>query len=161
MPPWSVNPTGEVHVIRRVPLGICGGDDMGDEPAFGRELRRRRQAGNLTLGELARRIHFSTSYLSRIERGERPAGRQLAVLCDQVLGAGGDLAALVSPGAMPRATRVAAGNPLRPGTSRVDGTRPDVISIAREGHPDQPLDRAGHDARRESLNVFYRTAEAS
>jgi transcriptional regulator with XRE-family HTH domain len=71
---------------------------MGDGPAFGRELRRRREASDLTLGELAEKIYFSRSYISRVERGQRPARRQLAELCDQVLDAGGELAALVPPG---------------------------------------------------------------
>jgi transcriptional regulator with XRE-family HTH domain len=64
---------------------------------FGVELRRRRVAAGLSLRGLAKLVHFEVSHLSRIENGTRRAGLDLARQCDEVLGAGGDLAALADP----------------------------------------------------------------
>jgi transcriptional regulator with XRE-family HTH domain len=54
------------------------------------------------LSELARRVHYSKSQLSRVENGERKPKPELARLCDAALGAGGELSALVPPPAAPR-----------------------------------------------------------
>ena len=54
-------------------------------------LRRYRQAGGLTLGELARRVHYTIGYLSKVENGVKPLTRDLAARCDAVLGTGGRL----------------------------------------------------------------------
>jgi transcriptional regulator with XRE-family HTH domain len=64
--------------------------------AFGVELRRRRTAAGLTLGEFARRMHYSTGYLSKIENGRKPPGEDVARRCDAELGANGALLALLS-----------------------------------------------------------------
>src|SRR5262249_32551378 len=40
-------------------------------------------------------VHYSRAYLSRVERGERPAGAALARACDEALDADGALASLV------------------------------------------------------------------
>ncbi|MEU5848661.1 ATP-binding protein [Saccharopolyspora shandongensis] len=69
---------------------------------FGTELRRIRQAAGLSLADLAARIHFSKSYLSKIETGMAPPTEALAVLCDAEFGTGGELAGLLS-GSSPRA----------------------------------------------------------
>ncbi len=55
----------------------------------------------LSLSQFGALVHFSPSYLSRIEAGERPAGGKLAQACDRVLGADGALAAL-APARSPR-----------------------------------------------------------
>ncbi|MFF4985752.1 helix-turn-helix domain-containing protein [Streptosporangium saharense] len=62
---------------------------------FGGELRRRRLAAGLTLGDLAGMVHYSKSQLSKVERGLKAPSRELARHCDSKLNAGGALAALV------------------------------------------------------------------
>jgi transcriptional regulator with XRE-family HTH domain len=61
---------------------------------FGEELRRRRLARGLTLAQLTQRVHYSKGHLSKVERGIKVPSRQLARLCDAVLGAEGNLAEL-------------------------------------------------------------------
>jgi DNA-binding XRE family transcriptional regulator len=61
----------------------------------GAELRRHRRAAGLSLAELARRVHYSKGYLSRIENGHNTAGIDLIRRCDVAVGAGGQLAVLV------------------------------------------------------------------
>ncbi|MCX4905711.1 helix-turn-helix transcriptional regulator [Streptomyces sp. NBC_00878] len=75
--------------------------------AFGTELRRRRIAAGLSLGELARKVHCSRSFLSRVETGLRRASVELAQLCDQVLDAKGALTGLAPPSldSLPKAVR--------------------------------------------------------
>jgi transcriptional regulator with XRE-family HTH domain len=62
---------------------------------FGPELRRRRVAAGLSLSDVAKMVHYSKSYLSKIENGVKPPSAELARVCDVALRAGGDLAALV------------------------------------------------------------------
>ncbi|MEW1774657.1 helix-turn-helix transcriptional regulator [Streptomyces sp. NPDC086777] len=65
---------------------------------FGPELRRRREESTLSLARLADAVHISKSYLSKIERGlATPTGR-MALALDAKLHAGGELAALLTPG---------------------------------------------------------------
>lgn len=52
-------------------------------------------ASGLTLGQFARRMHYSTGYLSKIENGHKPPGEDLARRCDAALGANGALLALL------------------------------------------------------------------
>lgn len=61
---------------------------------FGEELRRRRLAADLTLAQLARTVFYSTSQLSKVERGIKAPSRELARQCDAALGANGELIAL-------------------------------------------------------------------
>ena len=69
---------------------------MAQQPAdFGTELRRRRLEAGLSLTGLAQRVHYSKAQLSKVERGLKKPSRQLAVLCDTVLAAEGQLAALL------------------------------------------------------------------
>lgn len=63
---------------------------------FADELRRTRSAAGLSLSELARRVHYSKGYLSKVETGAKPAGIDLARRCDAALDAGGKLAALLT-----------------------------------------------------------------
>src|SRR5215468_7716218 len=62
---------------------------------FGDELRRRREASGQTLGQFARRLHYSTGYLSKIENGLKPPSEDVARRCDAALGANGELLALL------------------------------------------------------------------
>jgi transcriptional regulator with XRE-family HTH domain len=61
---------------------------------FGAELRRRRLAAGMSLGDLALRVHYSKSYLSKIERGRKAPSLDLARRCDATLGSDGALTAL-------------------------------------------------------------------
>lgn len=61
---------------------------------FGRELRRRRLAANISLEQLGVLVHYSKGQLSKVERGLKPATSTLARLCDEQLKADGALAAL-------------------------------------------------------------------
>jgi transcriptional regulator with XRE-family HTH domain len=69
--------------------------DGGPDRGFGAQLRRRRTAAGLSLADLAGLVHYSKSYLSRIETGAKPPGVDLARRCDAMLEAEGSLAALV------------------------------------------------------------------
>ncbi|CAM5484675.1 hypothetical protein SFUMM280S_08777 [Streptomyces fumanus] len=61
---------------------------------FGSELRRRRMAARLSLQQLAQRVHYSKSQLSKVERGLKRPTPELARLCDTVLRADGALSRL-------------------------------------------------------------------
>lgn len=62
---------------------------------FGARLRASRLAAGVSLGELAKRITYSKSYLSKIENNLKPPTVDVARRCDAELGAGGALIALV------------------------------------------------------------------
>lgn len=66
--------------------------------SFGDELRRRRLAAGLTLGQFALVIHYSKSYLSKIETGTKTPSDDLARQCDAALHAGGALLRLAPAG---------------------------------------------------------------
>lgn len=68
---------------------------MSEPPPFGVELRRRRVAAGLSLGALARRVHYSKGYLSKVESGLNLASTGLARLCDAALDAHGELVHLL------------------------------------------------------------------
>ncbi|TDD21564.1 helix-turn-helix domain-containing protein [Kribbella turkmenica] len=61
------------------------------EAAFGAHLRQCRQAVGLSLRQLATRVGYDHSYLSQVERGQRPGSAELARLCDRELGTGNEL----------------------------------------------------------------------
>lgn len=63
---------------------------------FGEELRRRRLSAGLTIVKLAQRVHYSKGQLSKVERGIKRPTPDLAILCDAVLRADGELAVLAS-----------------------------------------------------------------
>jgi transcriptional regulator with XRE-family HTH domain len=60
---------------------------------FGDMLRGLRSELELSLGDLAKATNYSKGYLSNIERGNKPPTDDLARLCDQALGARGELVA--------------------------------------------------------------------
>ncbi|MGW0705313.1 nSTAND1 domain-containing NTPase [Streptomyces sp. NPDC002643] len=70
-------------------------------PSFPDRLRRLRQERGLSLADLARRTHYSKGYLSKIETGTKRATIDVARLCDQVLGAEGELLRLVEQSPAP------------------------------------------------------------
>ncbi|GHF98314.1 MULTISPECIES: helix-turn-helix domain-containing protein [Amycolatopsis] len=59
--------------------------------SFGALLRECRAAAGFSLGELARRVNYSKSYISKIENDLKPPNPMLARICDSVLDAGGAL----------------------------------------------------------------------
>ncbi len=61
---------------------------------FGWRLRHWRQKSRLTQAELGHQVGYDHSHISKVETGERWPPRELAELCDQTLGTGGELAAL-------------------------------------------------------------------
>jgi transcriptional regulator with XRE-family HTH domain len=61
--------------------------------SFGPLLRQCRQAAGLSLRQLAARVGYDHSYLSQVERGQRPGSADLARLCDRELGTDGRLTA--------------------------------------------------------------------
>jgi hypothetical protein len=69
----------------------------GSARLFSAELRLRRQAAGLSLSGLARRVHYSKGYLSKIETGLKQPNADLARRCDAALDAAGELAALAAP----------------------------------------------------------------
>ncbi|MGH3712772.1 MAG: helix-turn-helix domain-containing protein [Micromonosporaceae bacterium] len=62
---------------------------------FGDELRRRREARGLSLRALGDLVCYTGGYLHQIERGYKPATREVAERCDEALKADGALSALV------------------------------------------------------------------
>jgi transcriptional regulator with XRE-family HTH domain len=62
---------------------------------FGEELRRLRRAAGVSLSELAGRVHYSKSHLSKVENGRARPNLVLATLCDHEFGTRGTLAGLV------------------------------------------------------------------
>lgn len=67
---------------------------MGDQD-FGAELRRLRTAAGWSLTELAKRVHYTKGYLSKVENGLTPPNEALATVCDAELRTGGALMAVV------------------------------------------------------------------
>lgn len=63
---------------------------------FGAELRRLRLNVGYSLAKLADRVHYSKSYLSKVENGNAPPNESLAAMCDEVLRANGALTALLA-----------------------------------------------------------------
>ncbi|MFC4063502.1 helix-turn-helix domain-containing protein [Actinoplanes subglobosus] len=65
------------------------------ESDFGSQLRNRRVEAGVSLAALSRSVHYSKSYLSKVENGLKVPSVDLARRCDAALGADGELAALV------------------------------------------------------------------
>jgi transcriptional regulator with XRE-family HTH domain len=59
--------------------------------SFGELLRQCRAAAGISIGELARRVNYSKSYLSKLENSLKPPNATVARLCDANLDAGGTL----------------------------------------------------------------------
>jgi Helix-turn-helix domain len=59
--------------------------------SFGELLRECRVAAGLSMGQLAKRIHYSKGYLSKIENDLKPPHETVARLCDSELAASGRL----------------------------------------------------------------------
>lgn len=86
------------------------------EAAFGVQLRRSRQAAALSLRQLATKVGYDHSYLSQVERGQRPGSAHLAELCDRELGTGALLTTAYErtrPPLQPAVHAASAAEPLR------------------------------------------------
>lgn len=114
--------TDDAHICRLRVVSHPDGRDtrntvvMGEamsEPTmgFGCELRHRRETAGLSLARLATRIHYSKSYLSKVENGHAKPNRSFAEACDAALGASGALTALLID-ARPRETIGFSGLPM-------------------------------------------------
>jgi hypothetical protein len=66
-------------------------DGLKQERTFGTALRSARVAGEVSLRELARRVHYSHSYVSKVETGAKPPTLEFAQVCDRALGLNGNL----------------------------------------------------------------------
>ena len=64
--------------------------------SFGAELRLRRLAAGVSLTAFAKKIHYSKSFLSKVENGTKQPSSTLARLCDAALSADGALADLAA-----------------------------------------------------------------
>jgi hypothetical protein len=120
---------------------------MADKPyEFPVELRRRRRAAGLSLADLAARVHYSKSHLSKVETGHRHPAADLARLCDLAVGADGALLALLPGSAVgPEVTEAVAGPEPTPGRWIVDldagggvtvslaGSNPDLVMVPAPG----------------------------
>ncbi|MGH3975337.1 MAG: helix-turn-helix domain-containing protein, partial [Pseudonocardiaceae bacterium] len=72
--------------------------DLAEEQIWykvGAELRRLREAQGISLSGLARQVHYSTGYLSKIETGKKRVTLEVARLVDEALETGGVLVALL------------------------------------------------------------------
>ncbi|MFI9202304.1 helix-turn-helix domain-containing protein [Streptomyces sp. NPDC053048] len=76
--------------------------------APGEQLRRLRQERGMSLAGLSDLVHYTKSYLSRVETGEKPMTPEVARRCEGALRADGQLSGLVARAAERRGTRGAA-----------------------------------------------------
>ncbi|MGW6445131.1 helix-turn-helix domain-containing protein [Lentzea sp. NPDC055074] len=84
---------------------------------FGELLRRHRIAAGMSMGQLAKLIHYSKGYLSKIENDLKPPTPTVARLCDGVLDVGGLLVeAATRPASSGRRQVLVAGTMLGAGT---------------------------------------------
>lgn len=63
--------------------------------SFGANLRRMRAESGISLAQLAEKVTYSKSYLSKIENDLKPPTADIAKRCDSVFGTGGVLSAMV------------------------------------------------------------------
>ncbi|MFE0027261.1 helix-turn-helix domain-containing protein [Amycolatopsis sp. NPDC059021] len=69
--------------------------------SFGANLRRIRDESGLSLAQLAAKINYSKSYLSKIENDLKPPTADIAKRCDSLFGTAGFLSAMVTAGERP------------------------------------------------------------
>lgn len=70
-------------------------DPMSGKADLGSELRRLRISARLSLQQMAERCHYSIGHISNVENGAKPAREDFVRACDQALGAGGALIAML------------------------------------------------------------------
>ncbi|GGQ84565.1 hypothetical protein GCM10010195_45350 [Kitasatospora griseola] len=69
--------------------------------AFGAVLRERRRSAGFSQGDLARRVHYDKSHISKVESGDKPPTADFARACDRALRTGGALLELAVRGQCP------------------------------------------------------------
>ncbi|MFD9882994.1 helix-turn-helix domain-containing protein [Streptomyces alboflavus] len=72
--------------------GIITG--RGGQPRLGAVLRQRRESRGMSLRQMARLLHYSPGWISRVENGRAIATDELARACDELLALDGELIAL-------------------------------------------------------------------
>ncbi|MFI5831117.1 ATP-binding protein [Streptomyces sp. NPDC051578] len=97
--------------------------------SFGTELRRRREEAGISLRQFAKRIHYSAGWISRVETGQGHAPDEFVRLCDDVLGAEGQLLALARAD-QPRAMFLTPAQ-LPPAPARFSGRSDAIEELAR------------------------------
>ncbi|MDH6128906.1 helix-turn-helix domain-containing protein [Kitasatospora sp. GP82] len=105
--------------------GAAQAGPEGAESQFGVRLRELRAARRMSLSELARLIHYSKGYLSKIENGTKPATPDVARRCDEALQAGGLLLRLVGTEQARTAVPAPAQPPGEGQPHAADATRPE------------------------------------
>jgi transcriptional regulator with XRE-family HTH domain len=88
----SLDPKDRLTLIRPTQRPRAAG-------SFGEKMITLMDQRGLSLREVARRLPCSPAHLSKLAHGGSGASEQLAARLDEVLGAGGDLAALAGPAA--------------------------------------------------------------
>lgn len=125
-------------------------DGQRDTSGFGLQLREYRERANLSLTEFAQVMHYSPSYLSRIETGLRRPTEAIAWECDRALGADGALGTLVparrarydTPTDLSRTVRLA----VPPGTGHPGASAPRITPEPDRSEPGRSgPDRSGLD----------------
>ncbi|MFG3054030.1 helix-turn-helix domain-containing protein [Kitasatospora sp. NPDC048239] len=76
-------------------------EEPDDARGFATALRARRLAAGLSQADLARRVHYDKSHISKVENGDKPATADFARACDQALRSGGALVRLATRGQCP------------------------------------------------------------
>lgn len=72
-----------------------------DAAGFGPVLRTLRRGAGLSQADLAGRVHYDKSHISKVENGDKPATADFARACDRALRAGGSLVELATRGQCP------------------------------------------------------------
>ncbi|MEU6238198.1 helix-turn-helix domain-containing protein, partial [Kitasatospora sp. NPDC047058] len=84
------------------PASEPGADEAGfDGAGFGAVLRTLRREAGLSQADLAGRVHYDKSHISKVENGDKPATAEFARACDRALRAGGSLVGLATRGQCP------------------------------------------------------------
>lgn len=106
--------------------------------SFGRRLRHWRRHAGLTQAELGRKMAYDHSFISRVERGSRWPTRELALRCDELLGASGELVDLWRQADLERQS------PHRPAAD--PATVAGLATLLADEPPSRPVARQGHAA---------------
>jgi transcriptional regulator with XRE-family HTH domain len=111
---------------------------------MGAQLRELRLRHGLTLRELARRTHYSHTYLSKVESGKKSLTPQLAKLCDVALGPSSNFVELLHRTELaglrwPQPRQLPAGPMHLVGRERELATARSWLWARRAGRPELPI----------------------
>lgn len=99
------------------------------ENSFGAELRAARLARHVSVRELARRVHYCHSYVSKVENGVKPPTLKFARQCDEALGLRGTLVDCFDGPATTTAPTWPRPNQLPPGPAHFVGRETELACI--------------------------------